>query len=624
MYFAYAQDELVDVKAAVVCNNNNENTFKIDILIKANNANTVIRAAEQNYRFEFDSLVIKNPRIAGEGAKFSGYLSEGNDIFSFYSPHSLNGSIEYIVSYNIVLAGGVGTLLSESEWVKVGTLEFDVIDQNGVKDITWLGPDDFPPTVIVKREEEGLKLTKPNFYPTKIGENNPDVTNAFKRSWQHPCLANEGWLKLDWSGIDSADDIFISIDGGKNYSPVSNSGGQFLATNLSAGDYDIKIKLSEADCPVTLDDVNLFNFGFEATMESGYSCEQNAGFITLNWQPSPFTSTIKISIDDGENYTSINDELGNYTFSDLLSGNYGVKILNNNGTCLSDVGIAKLVTDVEAPLVNRSWEHTNCGESNGTITLSWANNPNVEMIQLSTDGGNSYETIPDVQQFYFMDNLTAGDHDIWIKWGTAEDACAIQLDDVNLLNAAPENTGLKVEYSCNNPQMVLMNEASLDATAHQFRCRMQIGDEWSDWINTDPTFDNSINITEFTNDVEQIQYRYRVKCNEVWSMFSAPKTSILPKCKLSNASGVFEVAVVPNPFSNRFQLNISNNQFKVQKAKIELTNLLGKIIYTKAIDLTEGENSFNIEPVSSISAGVYFANIELDNGTKHSVKLLKK
>lgn len=624
LYFVYAQNEVVDIKASYSCNIDNENTHQFDILIKANNTNSEIRAAEQNYRFVFDKSTLQNPRIQEEGSAFSGLVLDGAD-FSVYSPHTLLGSRDSVVSYNFELAGGLGTLLKENEWKKVGTLEFDVIDQTGTKEITWLGKDDFPPTVVIKKEGESLIEVNTNFYPTEVIGGNLGLANAFERTWQQPCLANEGWLKLDWSGIDDADDIFISIDGGANYNAVANSSGQFLVTNLAAGNYDIKVKLSEADCPVTLDDVNLFNFGFEATMESGYSCAESKGFITINWQPSPYTNTIKISINGGNTYTSLNDDLGTYTFNDLLSGNFDVKVLNSNGACLTDVGIAELVNDVEAPTINRGWKHTDCGESNGTITLSWANNPKVETIQISTDGGNTYEAIPDAQQFYFMDNLTVGDYDIWVKWGEGQDACAIQLDDVNLINAAPANTYLDIQYMCNDQQMRFQDLSLISPDFYVFSYRMQSNNsEWTSWIVLESTQDGLLEIPVYVGNASKIQYRFKVQCNGKQSIWSAPKTATLPKCKLSNTTNFFEVGVMPNPFNNRVQINISNNQNKVQKAKIELTNLTGKTIYTKMVDLKEGENSFNVELESSISAGIYLANILLDDGTKQTIKLLKK
>lgn len=628
-----AQLNLVDVKAVERCTGD-PNIYQLEILLKANESSGATYIAEQNYRLQFNPLALKGePKIVDQGVSFTGIILNGPQP-TLYSEHNLNGTqvgenyegeMIGVVSYNIELGNGTGTLLSNNEWSLVGVIEFDVLNLTLPKELTWLGilPDDFPPTFISENINGIRTKMQPNFYPTEVAGNNTALLSAFGRTWKNPCTGNEGWLKIDWQTIADEDELFISIDGGINYTTVLSSSGQFVATNLTAGDYDIRIKLSEDDCPTILDDVNLINTGFEATMEHDFSCENNEGFITINWPPSPYTNAIKININNGK-MISVNDELGTYTFNNLKAGNYGIKVYNKGGSCVTDLGVVELNGANDAPEITRNWEHTDCGQSNGSITLSWVDNPNVEQIQISTDGANSFTTMPDIQQTYTVNNLTVGNYDIWIKWGAEADACAIQLDDVNLINTAPANTGLEMQYACEDKKTSFVETGYTDVTAHQFRYRVETGDGWLNWTNTKQTFDGTINITEMPNDVSKMQYRVRVQCDGFWSMWSVPKTAAMPSCKLSSATNFLPVTVVPNPFNNRFQINISNNLFKTQMAKIELTNLIGKTVYTKMVNLKEGENSFNLEPESSISAGIYLANILLDDGTKRTVKLLKR
>jgi len=618
-----AQLNPVDIKAIEKCTGD-PNIYQLEILLKANEESVETYVAEQNFRLTFNTDAIDNPRIAEEGALFSGIIQNGAT-FSIYDVHHLNGSLGNTISYNVVLQGGTGTLLSKEEWTLVGVLEFDVLNRSMSKSITWLGqmPDDFPPTVIINNLDATRTVMETNFYPTETAGNNTTLLNAFGRSWQHPCLANEGWLKLDWKSMDDVEELFVSIDGGLNFNSVASSSGQFLATNLSAGDYDIQIKLLENDCPVILDDVNLANLGFEATMEHDFSCAENTGFITVNWPPSPYTNAIKISINGGKRI-SVNDELGTYTFNALKAGSYDVKIFNKSGSCTTDLGIATLTGNNDAPEITRSWKHSNCDQNDGSITLSWVDNPNVEQVQISTDGGNTFTSMPTAQQSHTVENLGVGDYDIWIKWGVEADACAIQLDDVNLINNAPANIGLEMQYSCENKQMSLIDSGYAGESLRQFKYRTFNGSDWNNWTTTDFVQEEYFDISGSVEGITEIQYRFKVRCDETWSMWSAPKISGIPQCKLRSTTNFLPVTVAPNPFNKRFLININNSLFKTQMAKIELTNLIGKIVYTKKVDLKEGENSFNVELDSSINAGIYLANILLDDGTKQTIKLLKK
>lgn len=258
MYFALAQADLVDLKLAPVCSNDN-NTFQIDLLIKANKANSVIRVAEQNYRFTFNTQALQNPVIVEEGTAFSGLVLNGSEV-SAYGIHSLTGSSGNAISYNVELEGGVATLLQNDQWTKVGTLEFDVVDKNASKTFTWLGLDQFPPTVIYNLVGEEKQLIQPNFLEAGSLYEDTEVIQAIKRTWQHPtCGLQNGQLQLSWTDFPTVEIIQISVDGGETFTAMPDKEQSFSKDELRGGDYDIRIKLGgdEGACEVRLDDVNL-------------------------------------------------------------------------------------------------------------------------------------------------------------------------------------------------------------------------------------------------------------------------------------------------------------------------------------------------------------------------------
>lgn len=111
----------------------------VDIEINAPTAS--INLTEQNYRFTFNNDAVANPRIVQE-LTVSGMVNN-----SFYAEHTLKGSVSNIVSYNVELSGGDGYQLDD-EWVSVGRLAFDIMDDTRCMGLTWNDNNTFPPTFV--------------------------------------------------------------------------------------------------------------------------------------------------------------------------------------------------------------------------------------------------------------------------------------------------------------------------------------------------------------------------------------------------------------------------------------------------------------------------------------------
>lgn len=276
--FAFAQNDLVDIKLNPSCTNNSDDTYLIELFIKSKDINSTIRVAEQNYRFVFNRDALQNPRILKEGTTFNGLVINGSEV-SAYGIHSLEGTLGNTISYNVELEGGVGTLLQENEWTKVGTIEFDVIDHNASKDFSWLDLDQFPPTVIYNLVGEDKELLQPNFLETGSLYQDAEVIQAFIRRWQHPtCGLQNGLLQLNWTDFSSIETIQISIDGGQTFTAIPDRQQNYSVENLSGGDYDIWVKLgaSETACAVRLDDINLRTATPEKDgLRAVYTCSNN-------------------------------------------------------------------------------------------------------------------------------------------------------------------------------------------------------------------------------------------------------------------------------------------------------------------------------------------------------------
>lgn len=119
----------------------------IDIQIKAHEGECAFRLSDQNYRFQFNDALIYNSAFIEQELEVSGHI-ESPTGDSFYQEHTLVGSLDSIVSYNIEFMSGEGLLVEADEWTSVGQLGFDIADIAGEVKLIYMNEDMFPPTYI--------------------------------------------------------------------------------------------------------------------------------------------------------------------------------------------------------------------------------------------------------------------------------------------------------------------------------------------------------------------------------------------------------------------------------------------------------------------------------------------
>ncbi len=134
-----------------------------DIEIKAADANSTFRISDQNYRFSFNRKALANPRIIEE-FEIGGIIDEGPNAFSLYSEHSLNGSVDTVVSYGFELSGGVGYFIGEEDWIPVGRVGFDIMDTTACVELKWHDSNTFPSTFIGEIINSDLYVARENSF----------------------------------------------------------------------------------------------------------------------------------------------------------------------------------------------------------------------------------------------------------------------------------------------------------------------------------------------------------------------------------------------------------------------------------------------------------------------------
>ncbi len=151
--FAFSQNSLYDIRFKLNELDCDNKELYIDIEIRTEDPGETFFVADQNYRFSFNRAALANPMIDQE-LTFSGLAQTTNPpSSSFFSTHTLLGSLDTVVTYNVELAGGDGYPLNDVDYVKVGRIKFDILDLNECIDLWWHthAPLDFPPTFISEK-----------------------------------------------------------------------------------------------------------------------------------------------------------------------------------------------------------------------------------------------------------------------------------------------------------------------------------------------------------------------------------------------------------------------------------------------------------------------------------------
>ncbi|NJN33113.1 MAG: hypothetical protein HC817_01545 [Saprospiraceae bacterium] len=120
---------------------------RVQVQVKAQNANKIFRMGDANYRFTYNPTQMRSPRIASE----DGFSNKALKKDLNYLSQTLQGSRELptvgIVSLNTFYTGsGRSAAVVNTDWQPVSTLEFDVLDWNKPISLKWQNGKTFPVT----------------------------------------------------------------------------------------------------------------------------------------------------------------------------------------------------------------------------------------------------------------------------------------------------------------------------------------------------------------------------------------------------------------------------------------------------------------------------------------------
>ncbi len=212
-FSALAQNGQYDVRFNTKNIDCGANKILVDIEVRATAPSHAFNISDQNYRFSYNRDAVVVGSVAIENQILEGFVPPS----SFYDPHTINGSIDTIVSYNIVLAGGDGVLVT-TDWLPVATFSLEIKDPTKCLNLKWHDhdPANFPPTFIGEKFSNVLyEVNEGSYYntticPTPCIENLPIELVAFTAD-EEDCAIN-----LDWTTATEINNDYFILERSEN------------------------------------------------------------------------------------------------------------------------------------------------------------------------------------------------------------------------------------------------------------------------------------------------------------------------------------------------------------------------------------------------------------------------
>ncbi len=188
---------------------------------------------------------------------------------------------------------------------------------------------------------------------------------------------------------------------------------------------------------------------FEGTEASG----GNAGAIVYQWQIKRVRGTAWEDIDGAteQNYIADYIESGSLWYRrGAKREECGAYLYSNN----IDLHVRQ-APEVEVVVTNPDCANPTAGE----IKFTFDDVTERSHIEFSLDGGLTYTTVRDDSQLFSFTELTAGDYDIWVRWGN--DQCPVDLGTVTIEEVVSITADAGADQTiCTGEEVVLSAQAT--------------------------------------------------------------------------------------------------------------------------------------------------------------------
>jgi len=323
----------------------------VDVEVRANSATSSFNMSDQNYRFSFNKKAIAVGSVAIEEEFLVGFDGTG----SFYENHTLTGSLDSVVSYNVVLAGGTGVLVT-TDWLTVGRLSFQIIDDSECLELVWHNstPELFPPTFIGEKVSGALFKADEGLYLNESICFGPicalPIELSYFKGYDENCA-----ITLEWETLSETDNDYFEIQkstDGTTFKTIgkvagagtSNSPLQYSFTDrqLSAAIYyrikQVDFDKSENDYDPIVIKSNCYDENITNGITALYPNPVTSGPVNIKFYTTNQEKDAQIIITDTAgrilSVTPTNLIEGpntlNFNTDNLSNGTYFVKVVTNN------------------------------------------------------------------------------------------------------------------------------------------------------------------------------------------------------------------------------------------------------------------------------------------------------
>jgi uncharacterized repeat protein (TIGR01451 family) len=355
------------------------NKVILQVQVKANHADSTFLLGDANFRLRYSSLAISNPVISPNAGALS-----GNSTYSLNLQGSTQGTINGLVSLNVLYGGQSLPTTVTTNWLTVADLKFDLVSPLATNcvDLTWQ-TDKTPPVTgmneIIVTNASPLTFTnhsvkasgvfnKLTLCPSQICQTTPPDTGSFGVQLlvkSFDCVTKKVQVEVQVKAKD-ANSTFLMGDANfrfnYNTTVLSNptlfaqnnySGGAYTSQNLqgsgvsgSNGIVSLNVKYGGSSPPAPVEtswtSVGVIEFTF--TGDAATAC------FDLNWQKStdlpatgmnqitvtnqaPFTYTSQAAISDNT-YNSLTLCPNQYCTA-ASTGSYAVQLTSKSFDCIT-------------------------------------------------------------------------------------------------------------------------------------------------------------------------------------------------------------------------------------------------------------------------------------------------
>ncbi|WP_299212161.1 immunoglobulin-like domain-containing protein [uncultured Aquimarina sp.] len=262
------------------------------------------------------------------------------------------------------------------------------------------------------------------------------------------CAGGDGQIIFDFTDNSTRTGIEFSIDNGVSFPYAYNdNAGSESAKNLAAGNYDVWVRWDNDECPVDLGSYAIIR---EANPTATISvtdsnCGSNNGILTFSFADTGTRNMIQFSIDNGVSYAyTFDDDAGTGMAPDLAAGDYDVWVSYDNDDCPVSLGSFTIgIINTPPVTITTNTDETVCDTNDGSISLSLVDSPGQTIVEISLNGGTSYDySYSDALGSIAINNLDPGDYNVWARW--EDDSCAQEIGDVTI------GSGLGIDATVSN------------------------------------------------------------------------------------------------------------------------------------------------------------------------------